>query len=297
MAGVPGLAYPAPPKPGGSGPFGLTSFASVSPLAKAAASAKGPPHAPQSLQPGGSAQWVGAPPPNGPSTAGKSPGSPGYVSPYDLNTDPGLAATNALAGLSDQQANAAATKSESDLLLSYGDPNLIAQYLHDPNLAAAAAKNPNSTIAQLGAQHKQAVTTLDDQLNKANLSYSGYRVTQEQQAENDYQGQLAQAASQVNSGLDSIQGSLAQALAADNAQRIAAIAAAQGRADASGTDPGASGSTGGTGAGSHPGATASSFLGGGSPAAKKALAGAAAKAVLPQTPNPKAGTKKGERPT
>lgn len=288
--GVPGLAYPSPPKAPGTagGPFGLSGqFGQNSSLLAKAAAAPAmkppPPSSPPFL--GGALGALSGQ--NGPSVAAKSSGSLGYQSPYDLNTDPALQQANALAGLSDQQAQSSATQQEENLLLSYGDPNLINQYLHDPNMAAAAAGNPNSQIAQLAAQHKTAVNTLDDTLNKANLSYSGYRVTQEQQAENDYQGQLASAAAQVNSGLDTIQGSLAQALAADNASRISAINDAADRAAqeaaTTGADPGA-----------YIPRDTGTPSGSGSPAAKKALASAAAQAILP---NAKAGTKKGERPT
>lgn len=289
--GIAGLSYPSPPKaPGGTagGPFGLSGqFGQNSSLLAKAAAAPGfkppPPASPPFL--GGAYALSGQ---NGQSVAAKSPGSLGYQSPYDLNTDPALQSADSLAALSDQQAQSSATQQEENLLLSYGDPNLINQYLHDPNMAAAAAGNPNSQIAQLAVQHKTAVNTLDDTLNKANLSYSGYRVTQEQQAENDYQGQLASAAAQVNSGLDTIQGSLAQALAADNASRISAINDAADRAAqeaaTTGADPGAD----------IPRDTGTP--GPGSPAAKKTLATAAAKAIVPKTGS-RAGTGKGERPT
>lgn len=268
--GVPGLAYPSPPKLSAPGrdPFGLAGGRSApSPVALAAASPFKPP-SPLVGSAGGAAREAIPSPFSGGQNGAipkSSPGQPGYVSPYDLNTDPGLQAANSLAGLSDQEAQAAATHQEQNLLLGYGDPNLINSLLHDPAAAAAAAANPNSTLNQLRNQHDQGVKSLDDGLNKANLSYSGYRVTQEQQAENDYQNQVAQAAAAVNSGLDSIQGSLSQALAADNANRISAISDAANRAAqaaaTSGVDPGAA-----------------------SPAAKKTAVSPAARAVLPLLP-------------
>lgn len=265
---VPGLQYPKPPRSptlGGAAtndPYGLARRVGAGPSPVAAAAAAGPPKPPgpspnATLHPGLAAMLN--------PTAKTAVGSPGYVSPYDLNTDPGLQAAQSLAGLSDEQAKSAATKQQTNLLLGYGDAGLINAVLHDPTLAAAAANNPNSTLKQLAKQHTQGLKTLGDNLNAANLSYSGYRVTQEQQAENDYQSQLAQAASAVNSGLDTISGSLAQALAADNASRISAINDAATRAAqyaaSSGVDPGAPGPA--------------------SAAAKKTSGTPAAKAVLP----------------
>lgn len=268
--GVPGLNYPAPPRApmlGGAArqdPFGLAGGRSApSPVALAAAGKPAGGGNPNAVKLPIPSQFTGGQ--NG-AVPKASPGQAGYVSPYDLNTDPALQQANSLAGLSDQQAQSAATQQEQNLLLGYGDPNLINSLLHDPSAAAAAAANPNSTLNQLKTQHDQGLKTLDDGLNKANLDYSGYRVTQEQQAETDYQNQVAQAAATVNSGLDTINGSLAQALASDNASRISAINDAADRASqaaaTSGVDPGATTGT-------------------GSPAAKKALVSAAARAVLP----------------
>ena len=70
------------------------------------------------------------------------------------------------------------------------------------------------------------VHQLTEDLNKQNLFYGGYRVTQEQQAGQDYQNALAAAAAGVQGNLDTINSNLAQALAANQAQRIAALQAA-----------------------------------------------------------------------
>jgi hypothetical protein len=141
---------------------------------------------------------------------------------YDLNTDPALQQTLALTGLSDEQAQAAAGKQRRDLLLNYGDPNLANSVLGDPTLAAAAAANPTSTLAQLATQRTQGVQDLTEQLNQANLLYSGYRTTQESKSANDYQNALASAASGVGSGLEGVTGSLNAALGQNASQRAQA---------------------------------------------------------------------------
>ena len=154
-----------------------------------------------------------------------APGTPSAaaVSHYDLNTDPALQQINSLVGQSDEQAQASAQKQRYNQLLAYGDPNLALKTLGDNSLATAAAGNPTSTLSQLGTQRTRNVRDLTEGMNKNNLLYSGYRVTQEQQAAQDYQSQLAQAAAGVNSNLDAIGGNLSQALAGNQATREQAL--------------------------------------------------------------------------
>lgn len=218
-----GFAAPAKPAPSPAPAYKPETF--INPPAQAAAQ----PY----LLPAGSAGGVV-------NTAPTDPNS------YDLNTDPAVVQTNALEGMNDTQAQAAALKQEQDLLLAYGDPSVAAAVLgSDDPIVTAAGQNPTSTVAQLGQQRDQNLKTLDDQLNAANLGYSGYRITQEQQADEDFQNALATAAAGLNTNLDNVQGSLASALAGDNNQRAAAISAAQTNADntstTTGTDPGATG--------------------------------------------------------
>lgn len=154
---------------------------------------------------------------------------------YDINTDPALQTVTALTGLSDEQARAAALKQKQDQLLAYGDPNLAQGLLGDATLAQAASQNPTSQLAQLGQQRDRNTHDLTEGLNKQNLLYSGYRVSQEEQAAKDYQNALAQAASGVNSNLGAIDSQLAQALGQSQAQRLAAMQAAYAN---HATDPG-----------------------------------------------------------
>lgn len=179
-------------------------------------------------------------PPNGPSTAP----SAAEVNSYDLSTDPAYQQIQALVGQSNSQATASALKQRQDLLLAYGDSNLASAVLgKDDPIAAAAGQNPTSTVAQLGQSRDRNLKTLEDQLNAANLGYSGYRVTQETQAGQDYQNALANAAAALNQNLDTVGSNLAAALAGNNQQLVSGINSAADRASqasiASGTDPGA----------------------------------------------------------
>jgi hypothetical protein len=163
---------------------------------------------------------------------------------YDLNTDPALQQIQALAGMSDEQANAEAMKQRQQQLLAYGDPNLARSVLGDESFAQAAAGNPTSTLAQLGQQHSRNTHDLTEALNANNLLYGGYRVTQEQQAAQDYQNQLAQAAAGVNGNLDTISANLAAALLANQQQRNQALQDAANRAMQAAAAAGVPGGTG-----------------------------------------------------
>jgi hypothetical protein len=168
------------------------------------------------------------------------------VNRYDLATDPGLQQIQSLVGLSNEQAKAGALKQRQNLVLAYGDPGVAHAVLGaDDPIAAAAAQNPTSTVAQLGQSRDRNLKTLDDALNADNLDYSGYRVNQEQQAGQDYQNALAQAAAGLNSNLDQVGSNLAGVLAGNNSQLVSGINSAADRAaqaaTVSGVDPGAGG--------------------------------------------------------
>jgi hypothetical protein len=169
------------------------------------------------------------------------------VNHYDLNTDPALQTIQALVGMADEQARAEALKERQNLLLAYGDPDVTARVLgpNDP-IVDAASNNPTSTVKQLHQQRDRNLHDLTEGLNSRNLSYSGFRINQEQQAATDFQNILAQAAAGLNGGLDQVTGNLNAALSGNNAQRAQAISDAAARAAAAaaaaGVDPGAGGS-------------------------------------------------------
>lgn len=188
-------------------------------------------------------------PPTAPVPSQTQTPSAAVVNQYDINTDPALQQIQALTGLSDEQAKAQATQQIRDQLLAFGDPTLAGktELGGDSLLAQAAAQNPTSTRAQLTQQRDRNVKSLDDALNANNLTYSGYRVSQEQQAAQDFQNALAQAAAGVNSNIGQIQGGLNQALSANEQQRAQALfqaelLAAQ-LAQQFGYDPGTAGDT------------------------------------------------------
>jgi len=155
------------------------------------------------------------------------------VNHYDLNADPALQQIQSLAGTSNDQARSGALKQRQNLLLAYGDKGVAESVLgtSDP-IAAAAGNNPTGTVQQLGQSRDRNLKSLDEQLNQQNLGYSGYRVTQEQAAGQDYQNALASAAAGLNSNLDTVGSNLAAALAGNNQQIVQGINSAADRANA-----------------------------------------------------------------
>lgn len=146
---------------------------------------------------------------------------------FDLQTDPALQRVNALAGLSDQQANAQALQERQQQLLQYGDPTLAAAVLgqNDPTVTAAG-QNQESQIAMLGRQRDKNLHDFETQLDPS-LTFSGYKVGQEQQLGQAYQDALAQAAAGVQGNLGSITGDLNAALAQNNTNRENALSQAE----------------------------------------------------------------------
>lgn len=251
---IPPAAAPTPAKPAAPAPSGLggQSLAQVLGLAGF-----------NGMVPGFSTDTYGRVIPPGSS-------GPPTVKAFDVNTDPTFQEANALIGKSDEEASAAALHQRQNTLLSYGDPSLASAVLgaSDPNVEAAA-QNPTSTLAGLADQRTRNLHDLTEGLNKDNLLYSGYRVTQEGQAAHDYQNALATAAANVNSSLGGIDSSLAGALSANQASRVQALMAA---AALHAQDPGAAIDP-GSGAGTTPPPSADSgVLNTGTAAAEPSLA-------------------------
>jgi len=142
---------------------------------------------------------------------------------FDLQTDPALQQVNALAGLSDQQANAQALQQRQQQLLAYGDPKLAAAVLgqNDPTVQAAG-QNQESQLAMLGRERDQNLRDFETQLDPS-LAFSGYRVGQEQRLGQAYQDALAQAAAGVQGNLGTITNELDAALGQNNANRMNAL--------------------------------------------------------------------------
>lgn len=150
-------------------------------------------------------------------------GTPGAISPaqaaatgagvvggnaYSFMSDPALQMVMAQQTLAIQQAQSTALAQEQQALIAYGDPNLAMSVLGDQNVAAAAANNPNSTLATLAATNAQNVRNTNETENKANLWYSsdrGYQLGLQQQA---YLSQQGQALGAFNSNWGTIQNTL-----------------------------------------------------------------------------------------
>lgn len=214
----PGLAPPAaaPAKPAGAG--GFTS--GVHPLPGAPGSNLGSVfNGFSGIVPGFSTDALGQIIPPGSTGSGK-------LKPFDINTDPTYQEAVALAGKSDADATSGAIAAKNRALLGYGDPNLAKSVLGDDTLAQAAANNPTSTLANLAHQRTTNLHDLTEGLNKDNLAFSGYRLTQEDQQAHDYQDALAQAAANVNGTLGSIDSQLGSALDVNAQGRINAALAA-----------------------------------------------------------------------
>jgi hypothetical protein len=143
------------------------------------------------------------PGPAGPNTA------PTPAAAYDIHTDPALQEVDALTGKNDQEAAAAALAQKQGIALDLGDAGLARKLGLGDLVAEAAAANPNSAFAQLGTQHDRKTHDLTEELNKANLLFGGYRVTQEDQAAKDFQDAIAQAASGANQSIGQVDSNLA----------------------------------------------------------------------------------------
>lgn len=243
------LALAAAGAPSAANPFGFRTARNTTAFAAPTAAAPVQPRRPVSAATSPVVAPAARPGVNPTVTAPAAPPTPAV---YDINTDPALQQVGIDAGLSDEQANAQALKERQQLALGYGSSEFARALGLDDSYAAAAAGNPSSTLAQLGQQRDRNSKSLTDQLNSANLLYSGYRVTQEQQAAQDYQNALAQAAAGVNSASDTIGSNLSGVLLGNQKAREQAINDAYNRSlqQALANPPAApSSSSGGTGTG------------------------------------------------
>lgn len=164
-----------------------------------------------------------------PTVAATTPGAAAAPTPnagqfsFDLQTDPALQQVNALTGLSDQQAHAQALKEQQQQLLQYGDPSLAASVLGsaDPTVQATG-QNQESDLAMLARQYGQNVHDFETQLDPS-LTFSGYKINQEQRLGQAYQDAIAKAAAGVEGNLDSITGNLNSALQQNASSRANAL--------------------------------------------------------------------------
>jgi hypothetical protein len=126
----------------------------------------------------------------------------------DFSGDPILAQIQALALQNNAAAEASATAQRQKALIAFGyDPALQSLY-GDQNTSSAAQQNPFSTLANLGRQHTQRQTALNQNLNQHNLFYSSYRGQQLQNEGTQYLGEQAAAQQALQGQLDAIQNNL-----------------------------------------------------------------------------------------
>lgn len=228
------LAMAAAKPPTYQDPFGLNSGAGGGARMSGLGGAQGYNMLNQPQTPAGQAQKspVQTPVMPLPVTPATTPGAAGAPTAvpnmaFDLQTDPALQQVNALAGLSDQQATAQAMKERQQQLLQYGDPRLAAAVLgqNDP-FVQAAGQNQESQLAMLGRQRDQSLHDFESQLDPS-LTFSGYKVGQEQKLGQAYQDALAQAAAGVEGNLDQITGNLNSALQQNTTNRANALSQAE----------------------------------------------------------------------
>lgn len=146
--------------------------------------------------------------------------------------DPAYEMAKAFGARTRKEAEARALEKRKTAALQFGSAEGLEKLLSKEDYASvskAASENPFSVIKNLQRGYDKGVSDLEDQLNKANLFYSGYRgqqlkdaATQHQQARytagTQFQGLLSDVADQLSAAL----------LQADMMEAQAAMAAAMG---------------------------------------------------------------------
>lgn len=194
-----------------------------------------------------------AKPPSTPTVATgfTQPTTPSGGSVYDLSTDPALQQVYAYAGRADADARAAATADKTRLVEQAGLADLARSLGLGDTVADVAASNPFSSAANLKHSYETGAESLSTQKQQntgdflnaldPSLFYSGYKrrqlgrladAFQKAQAENTrgYQQGLSDLAAAVQNQSAGIGSALAQALAGNEQQRLAAEQDARDRA-------------------------------------------------------------------
>jgi hypothetical protein len=123
-------------------------------------------------------------------------------------SDPILQQIQALGQQNQASAEAGALAQRQQALIAFGyDPTLGGEY-GDANTQAAAQQNPFSVLKNLQRQHEQRQTSLNENLNKANLWFSGYRGTQLQNEGTQYLSEQASANQALQGSLGGIAANL-----------------------------------------------------------------------------------------
>jgi len=122
--------------------------------------------------------------------------------------DPILAQFRALKIQNESAAEAGAQAARTQALIRFGYSPELAGLYGDEATAGAARANPFSILANLAHQHEARARGLDENLNKRNLFYSGYRGTQIGEEGRQYLGEQAGA----QGGLQELLGGIGESL-------------------------------------------------------------------------------------
>jgi hypothetical protein len=147
----------------------------------------------------------------------------------DLSQDPILQQIRAIGAQHTTGAQGDELAGRKQALIAYGyDPSLDSLY-PDENTREAAKQNPFSVLATQKHDYAQRTTALEENLNKGNLFYSGYRGTQLGENARNYQQQQATSSGALNDTLSALQHALLSARQEEADRNASALAEAYGR--------------------------------------------------------------------
>lgn len=208
---------------------------------------------------------------------------------FDPSTDPMVAAVQAANAAAMTQMRAKAKEQQRQMLIGYGSQELAKKVLgaDDPTIGSIS-HNPNtstSTLARIARGYRETVASNEEQLNKANLFYGGYRLKRLGDLSYQNQAQQADAAQQMQAALQGIQDQIAAEHQSESDRYLQSLSDAYGRwisqpppddtpPGADPTNPPGGPQVGGvpqpTLPGPNPGSTVGAFAPPGSPAGDKA---------------------------
>lgn len=166
----------------------------------------------------------------------------GATTPYDFNSDPVFQQANAIIARTEEQAQAQATARKTQMAIQYGDASGLGL---GKTTEATATNNPFSVIAAEKRSYDTGVTKLEDQLNKSNLYFSGWRGKELGAAATGYQQNQYNARSRFQAGIQDVDNQLQSALLQAEWSRLAAMQSGYQRGlqnpGAAGSDPNAQG--------------------------------------------------------
>lgn len=153
---------------------------------------------------------------------------------YDIGSDPAVAAAHGISEKIRAQAAASALAKRIQAATEYGSAEGLQQALGGQyaDVQAKAAANPFSVMASQKHAYDVGLRDLEEQLNNANLFYSGYRGQQLGEAARGYQQNQYEAANAYHGLLNDISDQLSQALmSADQYDMQAALGSTGGSFD------------------------------------------------------------------